>query len=118
MANTFLKAETLATWIQSAKVDLYEKENKQVFIASKHNEHLIFTSHRVQYPHGLHPHVNIVWIKDGESVLVSQDILDETYEQIKHSTGNLIGDHSHGENIETIWRSLYCKVNNKPFTIL
>jgi hypothetical protein len=104
-----MNAEYLATWIDLAKVDKYEHENKQVFVATNVNEQLILTCHRVEYPHGLHPHVILVWIKDGTSELLYQDILDDKFGQMKHSTGNLTGEYTARENIETVWVALVKK---------
>jgi hypothetical protein len=105
-----MNAEYLAEWIMSsADVDQYKNGNKEVLIATKCNKQLILTCERVQYPHGLHPHTKVVWIDDGYVELLYQDCLDETYNQIKHSTGNLIGEFCHHENLETIWSTLIKK---------
>ena len=94
-----MTAESLAKWIASAEVDQYTKNNKEVYIATTGNEQLILTCHRVEYPHGLHPHINIVYINDDTSELLYQD-------QITHSIGNLDGEHCVRENVETVWVAL------------
>lgn len=101
----YFNAEYLAEWMLSAKVDRYEGDNKQVFVATKGNEQLIMTCHWVKYSHGLCPHINIVLIKDGDSELLYQDIIDEKYGEIKHGTGNITGNNGIRENIETIWHA-------------
>lgn len=100
------KAEDLALWIRGAVVDKYHSGNKRVYVVTRGNRQLILTSESVQYQHGLHPHVNMVLIENGKSTLLHQDIIGENYGQITHSTGNMYGDHTPGENIETIWSTL------------
>lgn len=104
-----MNADWLAGWIKFADVDKYTNGNKEVYVATKGNEQLILTCQRVAYPPSdmLFPHANIVWIKDGEAELVYQDIIDDVYGQVKHSTGNISGDFGARENVETIWCALY-----------
>ena len=101
-----MNIDFLTVWIKSAVVDEYKNGNKQVIIATKGNEQLLLICHRVEYSHGLHPHVNLIWINNGTSELLYQDIVDATYGQVIHSTGNLEGEHIPSENLETIWRVL------------
>ncbi len=104
-----MNAEYLASWIKEADVDKHKLADKEVFVASKGNEHLILTCHRVQYSCGLYPHTNLVWIKNGVAELVWQDILSEESGQTTHSTGNITGLCSAGENIETVWLALHLR---------
>jgi len=104
-----VNAECLAEWVKTAIVDKYESEHKLVLVATKNNEQLILTCNRVLYPHGRHPHINLVWIKDGISELLHQTIVDEIFGQIRYTTGNLSGENCSGENLETVFSSLIMK---------
>ena len=104
--SEMMNAEFLSTWIESAQVDKYEKEHKRIFVATQDNQQLILTCHQVEYPHGLHPHINVVLVSDGESELIYQDIVDEKFGQILHSTGSIYGPHTARENVETIFAAL------------
>jgi hypothetical protein len=108
-----MKAEFLAKWIASANVDHYknEKQNKEVFIATENNKQLVLTCCRVSYPNGVYAHINIVWIDNGVSKLIYQDILSEG--RIVCSTGCIEGDFTARENVEIICLAfLACLENN------
>lgn len=107
----------LVPWIESAEVDSYKKENKQVYIATNESQQLILTCEQVFYPsqssQSRHPHINVVWIDNGKSEVLYQDIVKNGYNI--HSTGNLEGDFGSRENVERIYVVL---VNKGKFTNL
>lgn len=115
-----MKAEYLADWIASAKeADMYKKSDRELFIATNYNEQLILTCYRVPYPtldgfsHSPVAHVNIIWIKDGVSEVLHQDMLDETYGQTTHSIVNLDGEWGSRENLETVYCAFYKRTKTK-----
>ena len=101
----------LVSWIESAEVDSYKKENKQVYIATNESQQLILTCEEVLYPSQSRqsriPHINVVWIDNGKSEILHQDIIKNGYNI--HSTGNIEGDFGPRENVETIYVALITK---------
>lgn len=105
-----MKAEYLADWIAtpSVRVDKYEKDNKTVVVASEGNKQLIVILERVKYASGyVNSHINIVWINNGQSDLLYQDILGNQINETIHATGNMDGDHTPRENVETVYSALW-----------
>jgi|SRR5581483_2608596 len=100
-----MNKEFLIDWVSKATVDYYENGPKTVYIAKNGNEVLFFFADR--YHPRWRPKVQIVWLKDGESKVVWQDI--ERNGDVIHSTGNASDDDynmSSTELIEDLWITL------------
>lgn len=108
-----MTAEELARWISTADVQRYGSNGKEVFIATDLNKQLILTCHRVAYPHGLFPHIKVVWIDTGRVELLYQDMINEQSGQIMGGIGSIQGLHTARENIETIWCALMDVLKNR-----
>lgn len=99
MLTGYLTAEFLVGWLKSANVAKYENPGKTiVFVAKKDNEELFFSLDRTKDCG--HPDISVIWLKDGETQVVHQDIKQDG-EKI-HSVGNLWG-----EDLEEICVALF-----------